>query len=126
MAAKLKWVSLKCFQNDLACVVFIMLTNICPFVIYFAAGDGALKHVLRNWRFEASMDKTDWDVLAQHHDDVSLKEEVHASASWPLQATRPYRHIRIICAGRNSSHHFFTHFGSVEVWGTLLKLSQDI
>eukprot|EP00300_Choanocystis_sp_HF-7_P014117 c18571_g1_i4.p1 GENE.c18571_g1_i4~~c18571_g1_i4.p1 ORF type:complete len:241 (+),score=43.48 c18571_g1_i4:362-1084(+) len=89
------------------------------------ATETKLRHVLRNWRFEGSQDKVNWDILSHHHDDMSLLEQVHASASWPLQATTPYRHFRVITSGRNSSMHFYTHFGSIEMWGTLLRQTTE-
>lgn len=74
---------------------------------------------LRNWEFQGSNDGVSWVDLRRHQDDRSLNGDF-AACSWPVPGViKPFRYLRILQSGRNSSNHHFLALSGFEVYGVL-------
>lgn len=74
---------------------------------------------IRNWRFEASNDTSQWDKLTEHFNDDTLQEK-GATASWRVSnCPKKYRYFRILQTAQNSNKHHYLALSGVEFYGQL-------
>ena len=78
---------------------------------------------LRRWRFEASQDGRQWDVLSVHDDEAdrnALGGE-YGTCTWHLPpCDKYYRSFRVVAIGR-----FFCQIAGIELYGTVLPRTLD-
>jgi len=89
---------------------------------YSLRHDNYPSYVLRSWNLEGSNDNMNWQILKEHRGDDSLQEIAGSSASWPLPNLKvPYRYLRVLQTGPNSSNSYHLILSGFEVYGTLQK-----
>jgi hypothetical protein len=81
-----------------------------------------INYVLRSWNFEGSVNGSQWDILRSHKQDRAIAVQPFASASWSVDGQgKQYTSFRIVGTGPDSGGQHFVHFGSVEIWGKMVK-----
>ena len=75
---------------------------------------------LRNWRFEASLDGSSWQLLREHSADTALNGR-GSSSTWdiPTSVSGAFRYFRILQTGPNSNQNLYLACSGFELYGTL-------
>jgi len=80
---------------------------------------------LRNWSLQGSNDGKNWTLLKKHVNDNTLNSNF-GTASWPVkEATRNFRHFRVLQTGHNSSGNNFLSLSGFELYGELYEAKKD-
>jgi hypothetical protein len=75
----------------------------------------------RSWRFEGSNDDSEWEVHDSHTDPDELMEN-DKEVSFAISATRPFRFLRLIVTGMNSSGNRYSYLQRLETFGVLTSI----
>lgn len=76
---------------------------------------------LRHWKFQGSVDGSDWVVLRDHVDDTTLSRKGQA-ATWEIPAQPHYfRYFRVLMTGKNSNGHNYLSLSGFELYGDLTE-----
>ena len=102
------------------CVLFLLISLTSNEILPLSGTE--LNYVLRNWNLEGSSNGSDWNILRSHRHDSSIAVKEFASASWTIDSRGvQYSTFRIVGTGIDSGGQNFVHFGSIEIWGKMIK-----
>ena len=81
---------------------------------------------LRNWKFEASLNGTEWYTLSMHSDDASLDRK-GATHTWTLNGQQgQFTQFRVWQTGFNSNGHHYLALSGFELYGELIDNGHPI
>ena len=79
--------------------------------------------IIRNWRLEGSLDKSDWKTLKAHKDDRRLYDlSPYHTVTWSLEGKfMAFQYFRILQTGKNSKRNSHLFLSGMELYGVLIE-----